>query len=157
MYINFMVNHSADIQQHVDKFEELCRKAYREKNIDMKIDLLRQTISEYEKAKKWFHRTKGGKIYFEEMYEHMFNRNNKDFSYIDSINEYLEDCLNERDYIRPTIIALISSNSGILQKNIYNQMPDVGKSEIQRIIRSMETEEIIKRSKKNNSYILELV
>ena len=153
--INFMMNHSYDIQHHVDKFEDLYRKAYAEKKLNLKIKLLEQTICEYDKAKKWFYRTKGGAIYFEDMYEHLHNSRNNDFSYIDSVQDELEYCIDKRDITIPQILSAIGSN-GIIQKDIY-ELVDSDKSDIQMIIRELVSENKIKREKKGNSYLLTLV
>ena len=152
--VNFMINHSSDIQRHVDKFENLYKKAYHEKNIELKIDLLKQTIFEYEKAKNWFSRTKGGTIYFEDMYEHLYNSKNNDFSYIDSVQNMLDYYINNRDVVIPQILSAIGNN-GIIQKNIYD-LVDSDKSNIQKVIRELESMGKIKREKKGNSYLLTL-
>lgn len=152
---NFMKNHFYDIEYHVDKFEKLREKAYREKNIDSKIDLLKQTIFEYEKSKKWFYRTKGGMIYFEDMYEHLHNSKNNDFSYIDSVQEELNYYIDKKEIVIPQILSAIGNN-GIIQKNIYD-LVDSNKSDIQYIIRELESIGKIKREKKGNSYLLTLL
>lgn len=152
--VNFMMNHSFDIQHHVDKFEELYRKAYTEQNLDLKIEMLKQTIIEYEKAKKWFYRTKGGTIYFEDMYEHLHNSKIPDFSYIDSVQEYLDYNVHKKDVTIPQILSAIGDN-GIIQKNIY-EFVDSDKSDIQKVIRELESENKILREKKGNSYLLTL-
>ncbi len=152
--VQFMMNHSNEIQKHTDSFEECNRLAYAEKDLNKKIQLLQETINLYEKEKKWFYRTKGGMIYFQDFYEHMHNSRNNDFSYIDSVKNYLEECIKKRDYIIPEILNLITSSNGILQKDIYKHLPDMSKSEIQQTIRELETENLITRTKKSNSYFL---
>lgn len=150
---NFMMNHSSDIELHVDKFEELYRKAYSEQNLDLKIELLKQTILEYNKAKKWFYRTKGGTIYFEDMYEHLHNSRNNS-SYIDPVQGYLDYCIDKRDVVIPQILSAIGDD-GIIQKDIY-ELVDSDKSDIQKTIRELESENRISREKKGNSYLLTL-
>lgn len=152
----FMLNHSDEIQKHTDSFEEHNRLAYAEKDLNRKIELLQETVNLYEKEKKWFYRTKGGIIYFQDFYEHLHNSKNKDFSYIDLVKKYLEDCIIKRDYIIPEILNLITSLNGILQKDIYKYLPNISKSEIQRTIRELETENLVTRTKKGNSYFLTL-
>ena len=152
----FMMNHGNEIQKHTDSFENHYRLAYAENDLNKKIELLQKTIDLYEKEKKWFYRTKGGTIYFQDYYEHMSNSKNNDFSYIDSVKEYLENCINKRDYVIPEIINLISSSNGILQKDIYKHLPDISKSDIQKTIRELENVNLITRTKKSNSYFLTL-
>ncbi len=129
----FMMNHGIEIQKHTNNFENCCRLAYKENDLSKKIELLKQTITKFEQSKKWFYRTKGGNIYFQDYYEHQHNSNNPDFSYIDSVNEYLDYCVEKRDYIIPQILQIIYSQGSILQKDIYQHIPDVSKSEIQEV------------------------
>jgi hypothetical protein len=154
--IRFMMNHEHEIQTHTDNFEDCYRSAFNEKDLDKKIILLEKTISEYEKSQKWFYRTKGGAIYFQDYYEHMHNSNNNDFSYIDGVQEYLDDCIEKRDYIIPQILYILSSNGEIMQKDIYKHLPKTPKSEIQQIIRELEKNDKISREKNGNSYLLKL-
>lgn len=44
----------------------------------------------------------------------------------------------------------------IMQKDIYSHFPDEPKSNIQKIIRELESDNIILRTKKSNSYFLTL-
>lgn len=152
----FEMKHGNEIQKRTDSFEELNRLAYKESDLNKKIDLLQKTIVAYEKAKVWFYRTKGGTIYFQDYYEYMHNSQNEYFSYIDSVKVYLKDCIKERDYIIPKIIDVITSQNGILQKDIYQHIPDISKSDIQRIIKKLETDNRISRNKQGNSYFLTL-
>jgi hypothetical protein len=94
----FGCNHSDEIQKRTDLFEEYYELACAETDLNKKIELLEKTIFQFEKAKKWFYRTKGGTIYFQDMYEHLHNSRNEDFSYIDQVKEDLEECIEERNY-----------------------------------------------------------
>ena len=149
----FMKTHSSEISKYVNAFEEYNRRAYEASSLDEKIRLLNQTINEFEKAKKWFYLSEGGRIYFQTFYEHLHNSRNPCFSYIDPVKDYLEDCLEERDIIIPKIIELASSENGILQKDLY-QYFDTSKGEIQRIIKNMENQGIIRKVKKGNTYLI---
>ena len=127
-------------------------KTGEEDDLLKKIELLKKTIMRFEKAKKWFYRTKGGTIYFQDMYEHMHNSRNEDFSYIDLIKEDLDECTDQRDCVVAEILDLISSSSnGILQRDIYNIIP---KEEIQGLIRELEHKGVIEKTKSGNSYLL---
>ena len=150
----FMMNHGDEIEKHVNSFEECYRLAYKEDDLDKKIELLQKTITNFEKAKVWFYRTKGGTIYFQDMYEHMHNSRDDDYSYISQVEEYLEECIEERDYIIPEILDAIKSSNGILQKDIYQHLPDFPKSMIQKIIRKLENQGLITREKSGNTYLL---
>lgn len=150
----FMMNHGDDIEKHTRTFENAYRQANSENNLDKKIVLLQNVIDLYEKEKKWFYRTKGGTIYFQDYYEHLHNSRNEDFSYIDPVKDDLEYILHKRDYIIPEVLRLTSSTNGIMQKDIYSYFPDEPKSDIQKIIRELENDNIISRTKKGNSYLL---
>lgn len=154
--IQFMINHGSEIQKHTQSFENLNRLAYAECDLNKKIELLQEVIVLYEKEKKWFYRTKGGSIYFQDYYEHQHNSRNNDFSYIDSVKSHLKDCIQKRDYIIPELIRLITSSSGILQKDVYKYLPNISKADIQRIIHELVDNNVIIRTKKGNSYSLSL-
>lgn len=154
LFVQFMMNHGDEIDKHVSSFEECDRLAFAEKDLNKKIELLQKTIIEYEKARTWFYRTKGGTIYFQDMYEHLHNSRNDDFSYISQVEDYLEECIEERDYIIPEILKIIKCSDGILQKDIYQHLPDVSRADVQRIIRHIESEGLITKEKSKNSYLL---
>ena len=154
LMVQFMMNHSDQISKHTDSFEELYRLAFDEDDLNKKIELLQKTIIQFEKEKAWFYRTKGGTIYFQDMYEHMHNSRDDDFSYISQVKNYLEECIKERDYIIPTLLDIIQSSDGILQKDIYQHMPDVSRADVQRTIRDFESEGLITREKSKGSYLI---
>lgn len=152
--VQFMMNHDLEIQEHTDNFEHCYDMACAEDDLDKKIELLQETIKQYEKSKKWFYRTKGGTIYFQDYYEHQHNSNSQDFSYISSVEDDLKYYIKKRDFIIPQILQIISSSNGILQKDVYQHMPDISKSDIQKIIKELEKESKITREKKGSSYLL---
>lgn len=154
--MQFIMNYGNDIHKHTISFEDAYRQAYSEKDLDKKILLLQNVIDLFEKEKKWFYKTKGGTIYFQDFYEHMHNSRDADFSYIDSVRDYLEYNIHKQDCIIPEITHLIASMGGIMQKDIYSHFPDEPKSDIQKIIRELGNNNIILRTKKGNSYFLTL-
>lgn len=151
----FGCDHFDEIQKRINSFEECCRLASAEKNLNKKIELLEKTIVQFEKAKNWFYSTEGGTIYFQDCYENIYYSQNEWHSYIDSVKRCLKECVHERDYIIPEILKVINSNhDGILQKNIYQHLPNASKGDVQRIIRKLESEGLIAREKSKNSYLL---
>lgn len=151
----FMMNHGEQIEKRTASFEDCNRLAYKENDINKKIELLQKTILLYEEAKKWFYKTKGGTIYFQDYYEYQHNSQNDCFSYIDTVKEYLKDCIFVKNYIMPKILYAIKSNSdGILQKDIYQHLPDASRGDVQRVIRNLESQGLITREKSKNSYLL---
>lgn len=154
LFVQFMMNHGDEIDKRVDSFEKCNRLAFKEEDLDKKIELLQKTIIQFEKARTWFYRTKGGTIYFQDMYEHMHNSRDDDFSYISQVKDHLEECIRKRDYVIPKMLDVIKSSNGILQKDIYQHLPDVSKSEVQKVIRNFESEGLIKREKSKGSYLI---
>lgn len=152
----FMMSHDNDIEKHTSSFENMKRLAYEEQDLNKRIVLLEKTISLYEKEKAWFYRTKGGRIHFEDFYEHLHNSNNQDFSWIDSIKDSLDYSLYIRDEVIPEILQVITANGDLMQKDIYTYIPDIPKSVIQQTLRELENDHLIVRIKKGNSYLLSL-
>lgn len=153
----FMMNHGAELESKVEKFENCYQQALTVTSLEQKIALYEQTIKLFKKAQNYAYKSKGGTIYFQDLYEHMHNSHNPDFSYLDLLQNELNSLIEKRDHIIPHIKELISSHKGILQKDLYQYIPDLSKSEIQKIIRELENQNKIKRTKKDGSYSLELL
>lgn len=100
---------------------------------------------------------KGGTIYFQDMWEFMHNSNSSCYSYLDNLTKSLNETLLERDIIIPGILKAITEKDGILQKDIYKELPDISKSDIQRVLKKLEANEKISRLKKSNSYELHII
>ena len=66
----------------------------------------------------------------------------------------MDECIEKRDYIIPKILNVIKSSNGILQKDIYQHLPDISKGDIQRYIRELESKRQIEREKSGGSYLL---
>lgn len=155
---NFMMKHESELCPLVDQFEYLYHAAYKTDDLSQRIELLERSLAAFEKAKKFAHsKGKGGTIYFQDMYEYMHNSQNSRYSYADIIQDSLNSAIQERDVIIPGILQIVNDNDGILQKNIYEKLPSISKSDIQREIRKLENEHVLTRTKKSNSYELHIV
>ena len=66
-----------------------------------------------------------------------------------------DGCYNFRQNVSGLQTNHLVSN-GILQKNIYAELPDFQRSDIQRMLRKLESENVITRIKKSGSYELHL-
>ena len=153
--IQFAKNHKDQIKERISPFQDCFRIAREEKDLDKKIELLQRTIMLFEQAKAWFYIRKGGNIYFQDLYENLHNSRNECYSYVDIVKQQLEYCIRKRDYLIPMTLGVISSNcNGILQKDIYNHIPDATKKEIQQTICELETEGLITREKSGSTYLL---
>lgn len=146
----------------VEEYEErIYNNSLRTKNatIDEQLKMDSSAIKAYNEFKKYCYKTKGGTIYFQDMYEHCHNSNNPDFNYIDRINDnytFLTKHYDTLINLDSIIIQTINSNPGLLQKDIYKLINVELKSIIQHKIRELETENKIKRTKQSGSYLLEL-
>lgn len=138
-----------------DKSCLLYNEAIKTKDLPKRIELLNEAVIAFQKAKNFcYSKGKGGTIYFQDMWECMSNSENPCYSYLDVINDALNKAITERDVIIPSVIDFITENDGVLQKDIYNSLPHIQKSDIQRIIRNLEAENKIVRVKKSSSYEL---
>lgn len=152
---NFVTKYGKISSQKTDAFEALNQKALEEQDLNRKITLLQMTIKSFEEAKQWHYKiSKGGKIYFQDMWEHLHNSNNPCFSWVDSVKACLKQSIDQRDYIIPTILKTISKNRGILQKDIYPYLHKTSKNDIQRTLRELEENGQISRIKKGSTYQL---
>lgn len=155
---NFEMKYGDKIGSFEDEFITLYQKASQLNNLTEKINMLKQASTAFEKAKKFcYSKGKGGTIYFQDMWECMSNSRNSCFSYLDNIEDSLDEAIFMRDVAIPKVKEAISNNDGILQKDIYKFIPEAEKSEVQKIIRDMESRGEITRTKKSNSYELHIV
>lgn len=155
---NFMMKYGHETSVFTDKFQNLYRNAYKTNDLSQRIDLLQEAIKAYEHAKGFcYSKGKGGIIYFQDMWEHMSNSQNTCYSYLDNIKRSLSESILERDTIIPGILNTVLENDGILQKDIYKELPNIDKSHIQRVIKTLESQGKIRRVKKSNSYELHIV
>lgn len=155
--LQFIMSQHKDFDKNVKEFEDFYHLSAKTDSIDEKIELLEKAAVSFEQAKKYAYRTKGGTIYFHDMYEHLFNSQNEDYSYIDLIKNRLNELIEARDYIIPTLKNELAIHNRTLQKDFYQFVPDIPKYDVQRYIKQFEEEGLIKRTKKGNSYILELL
>lgn len=156
LFFQFMTNHSKEISKHTKSFEDMYHLAADEQDLNKRIELLQNTITLFEKERQWFYKTVGGKLFFQDFYEHLHNSSNDDFSYIDSVKDSLDYDLYIRDDVIPKIMQMITSSGDLMQRDIYKHLPDISKSIIQQTIRRLEKDNLIVRSKKGNSYLLSL-
>lgn len=151
----FFYKHGGESQRRTDVFEDLNRAAYNENNIDKKIELLQNAIAAYEKAKKWhYNHSKGGMIYFQDMWEYMHNSRSQCFSWDESVRAELDWQLDVRDNIIPWILE--NAQEGFIQADIYKEFPDENKSDLRKIIDRLVSESHLTKTKKGNSYFINI-
>ena len=116
---------------------------------------------------KQFCYANGGKIYFQDMWEHCHNSKEECFSFESKLKERLEYLQNNRDdliyvqthksTLRSELKEYLSSHEGVVQKDIYKDFNPLLKSAIQHELYLMDKEGVIKRGKKGSSYLVELI
>lgn len=155
---NFIQKYGDKVSILENSFEMLYHNALKTKDLPQKITLLKETIIAYEKAKKFcYSKGKGGTIYFQDMWENLHNSHNTCFSYLEIIQDDLDEAMFEYEVIIPEILNIISQHDGILQKNIYKELSYDNKAYIQRLIRNLENDKKILRLKKSGSYELHIL
>lgn len=151
----FTETHGRKSEVLTSQFETLRGAAFNSDDLDEKIMLLTDALQKYEIAKAWHYKiSKGGMIYFQDMWEYMHNSQNECFSWADMTAADLQELICERDYIRPNILNRAAD--GFLQKDVYAQLPKANKHTVQRIIKEMEKEGAICRTKSGNTYFITL-
>lgn len=154
---SFSSSKSAKAHSLIEAFEKAHDEARQIDDVNIKINKLNEALTLFKMAKKYCYSCGvGGTIYFQDMWEYMHNSQNECFSYTDIIQKEIDSIENIHFHIAPLIKETISANPDILQKNIYAILPNISKSEIQYVIRLLETNGEILRTKKSNSFLLEL-
>lgn len=76
----------------IDKFETAYYNAYKINDLDLKIEELEKALSAFQAAKQFcYNKSKGGMLYFQDMWENMHNSQNERYSYEDLINDAIEE------------------------------------------------------------------
>lgn len=144
LIFRFTERHGEKSNALTSKFDDLADAAYKTDSLDEKVTLLTAALQQFQVAREWHYKiSKGGMMWFQDMWESRYQ-----WAKIEA--SHLEDVLRERDYIRPYILERAAE--GFIQKDIYAELPDAEKSEVQRALRQMEKEGKIIRTKKSGSY-----
>ncbi|MFR0912308.1 MAG: hypothetical protein ACLSF6_06060 [Evtepia gabavorous] len=142
LIFRFSEKHGRQSNALTSQFESLDDAAYKSKDLQEKIKLLSEALEKYKAAKAWHYKiSKGGMMYFQDMWERI--------CWEDHEEDLLEGLLWERDEVPPRFGR---RREWLLQKEIYSQFEPEEKSSVQRILRSMEAEGLISRTKKSGTY-----
>lgn len=155
---NFAMKYENQVNIYTDKFESLYKSAHYTNNLNQRISMLKQAEKIFKKAKRFcYSKGKGGKIYFQDMWEYLHNSRKDCYSYLDMI----QDSLNQAIYLKinmiPRILNTITKHNGILQKDIYILLPDIDKEKLQRVLKKLDDDRIISRIRRGNSYELHVL
>lgn len=175
---NFANKYYEKISQFEEELYSEQEKIHSIFNIDEKIKQCQKVINIFYKFKNFcYKKSKGGMIYFQDMWEYCHNSNSECFSYIKDTEEYLDFLLKNyekekrrleeekekqiqiQNYLgehNPEIelLNLIKNNPGILQKDIYKNFDSSIKDIFKPLPRVLEKSGKIERIKKGNSYQL---
>lgn len=137
-------------------------------------DITMQAITE---LKQFCSQSEAGMIWFEDYYCHCFNSNQQNFNLIERIEQEYYNFLNNYEaaqnkiekkkaatefllvngsYVRRTILQLIQSEPGILQKSLYSHFDPEYKQAVIQVVQNLVKEKIVFREKKGNSFRLYL-
>lgn len=110
----------------------------------------------------------GGKRYFSEMWLHLHNSKNPDFSYVDKYEQELKELnenyekLKSEEEIRnkelknldKRVLDVLSEQPEILQTDVYKKFHPIAKKDVQSILYRMEKEGTIIREKSGKTYLI---
>lgn len=139
--------------KEIDFFEKVLLNEKSIKDLDIRIRLLQEALVRYNKAKSICYKTKGGTIWFQDMYEYCHNSKSGCFSFEDKINErikYNQDIINAL----PVITEIISDNNGYYQKDLKNIL-QIEETVIRQAVKYLVENGQLIKSKKNNFVYLQ--
>lgn len=159
LVLNFTEKHSEESSKRCSKFEDLYIKATHESDTNKKIELLRQSIVEFENAKQWHYNfSKGGMLYFRETWEQFHNSKCSCFSWVQWPKNALEASLEELEWLerKENVVAWIIEHSkkGFVQTEIYRAFPDEDKGHLRKAITELASQSVIAKVKKGTSYYI---
>lgn len=163
---DFLIEHSPIIKSY-EKKTDCIPDVYNKKiNIESRIDMGNQALNALYVFRDYCYQFPGGKLYFQDMWEHCHNSREECFSAITQLENhvaYLEE--NKSDFLyresrlptlRQDLIEYLSTHENVIQKNIYPDFGIILKADIQKELRELEKDGIITRIKKSGSYLLAL-
>ncbi|WP_431030078.1 hypothetical protein [Lysinibacillus sp. LZ02] len=174
---NFSDKHSEKLNLLENEMHHNTELIFSIYQIDLRIEQCQLAIEAYEKLKKFCtSKGKGGKIYFEDTWEHLHNSKNPDFRFIEKVElEYLyltenyeeaeqklkneaikkqnKELVNQFKLNADSdLIDIIRNNPGIMQSEIYNYFNDIYKTSIRNVLKKLESTGKIKKIKTGNSF-----
>lgn len=146
----FFYKHGAESQKWSDAFLDHARVALKANDINERIRLLEETIALFYKARDWHYKTKGGMIYFQDVWEHCHNSKNPDFCWIENEESFLRESIFERDKIEPWVLQ--HAVEGFMQPEIYKAFPSVSQGALRQTIDRLVKLGHIEKNKEGRSY-----
>lgn len=139
-------------------------------DVDVTISYCKKAIKAFYDLKNECYQTKGGMIYFQDIWEHCHNSQNPCFCFIEKTEKRLQDLTENyaerkkyyerRQYamkhLKNDLITLISNHENILQKDIYSHFDADLKDNVARMLYDMDKKGEIKRVKHGSTYQLSI-
>jgi len=152
----FFYKYGAKSDQLCDVFQELAAKANTASTADEKLALLQQSADAFYKAREWhYHCSKGGMMWFQDMWECFYNSQNERFCWVDKILENIKEAQKEIAVIEPWILN--QAQAGFLQTDIYRAFPDDNKTMLRNVITRLVNQGKIQKQKKGSSYFIQAI
>ncbi len=148
----FMRAHGAESQKTSDAFVNHARLALESQDINERIRLLEETIDLFYKARDWHYKTKGGMLYFQDMWEHCHNSQNPDFCWAENEVTFLRESIFERDEVQPWIMQ--HAEEGFMQPEIYKAFPSTDQFLLRKAIDRLVSLGHLSKRKEGKSYFI---
>lgn len=158
---NFSMKYAGELKKLEDSFYEIhLKKDYKEDSIDERINKRKLALERLYSLKGFCNnRGKGGKLYFLSMWEQLHNSKNPCFSQEEQILEQIHELEIKKDVFQNVEKYLFSLKKGeeIKQTELYKIFPTCNKNHIRDAIDELERNEVVKKEKKGNSYVIEIL
>ncbi|WP_106768822.1 hypothetical protein [Paenibacillus faecalis] len=162
---NFSQKWVSIIQKYEDAIYKETEKVGTMNSIDENIEQCYEAIAAYEAFKNYCYRkSRGGQIYFDDMWEHCHNSKNPCFSYIQSTKDYLKELKENYDAYKVRfekesqldmmLLDIINNENGILQRKLYKLIPEVPQASIRKVVDELVKIGKVKKEKKGSGYLL---
>lgn len=158
---NFSMKYEGELKKLEDSFYEIhLKKDSKEDSIDEMLNNRKLALERLYSLKGFCNnRGEGGKLYFLSMWEQLHNSKNPCFSQEEQILEQIYELELKKDVFQDVEEYLYSLKKGekIKQTELYKIFPTYNKKHIQVVIDELEKNKAIKKEKKGNSYIIEIL
>lgn len=169
---DFSFKYKEEITLLENQLIDYKNSTFKTNDIDTKIQKCKATINIYNKFKNFcYSKGIGGKIYFDDMWEHCHNSKNPDFSYIQNVKDKYDYLINNRNELilkqmkdikinnfkkvaEEQLTHYIKNNPSVLQKYLYEEFDSDYKGIIKSALQSMDKNNKITRKKHGSSYEL---
>ena len=164
---NFSQKWASAIQKYEDAIYSETAKVGTLDSIDKNIEQCHKAIDAFEAFRNYcYKKSKGGQIYFDDMWEHCHNSKDPCFSYIQSTKDYLIELTENYDTYKirfekesrldTILLDIISNDNGISQRKLYPLIPEVPQAAIRKAVDGLAKDGKIIKEKKGSSYTLRL-